>query len=329
MAGDGAVGGLVLIVPLGAHQHGGHHGQRPEGRGDHIAHHVAVVVLEGPDHAAFGPYHPGHGVVDQGIEVGETLLLELRPVLLVIEPLEGVPEGAVIFLGDGVLGGEPQVLICAQGIVEAAPGKGLDGGRLVVLAGQHAVTLEVIDCLGLFAAKAGGHRQLRPGARLHLHLRRLVHVAVGMAGDGDGLLPGPHHGADALHQNRRPEHRAVQNRPDGAVGALPHLVEVVFRHPGGVGGDGGAFDAHAQAGDGLRRLRGDLVPGGVPIGQAQVVVFGLQVHKGGDEDILDVLPQDPGHLVPVHLHQGRGHFDLFHGSIPPIQVVSMIIVDFS
>ena len=52
VAGHGAMGGLVLIVAVRADQNAGHHGQRAKGGGDHIAHHVAVVVLAGPDKAA-------------------------------------------------------------------------------------------------------------------------------------------------------------------------------------------------------------------------------------------------------------------------------------
>ena len=48
------------------------------------------------------------------------------------------------------------------------------------------------------------------------------------------------------------------------------------------------------------------------VSQAQVIVFGFQVHKRQNDLVLDLLPQDAGHLVAVHLHQGGGHLDLFH-----------------
>ena len=41
------------------------------------------------------------------------------------------------------------------------------------------------------------------------------------------------------------------------------------------------FTPHVPVFDGLGRLDGDLVVGGVPVGQTQIVIFGVQVHKGG------------------------------------------------
>ena len=71
VVGDGAVGGLVLEVAVGAHQDAGHHGQGAGGGGDEVAHHVAVVVLAGPDHAPLGADDLGGHVVDEGVAVGE------------------------------------------------------------------------------------------------------------------------------------------------------------------------------------------------------------------------------------------------------------------
>ncbi|CAN3994076.1 hypothetical protein GMJFJA_GMJFJA_03590, partial [Dysosmobacter welbionis] len=89
----------------------------------------------------------------------------------------------------------------------------------------------------------------------------LVHIAVGVAGDGDGRLPVLHNRVDHGQDNGRPEGGAVQNRPDGAVGALPHLRQLgVLLHPLAVGGDGGALHRHAQALGGVGGVDGHLVP---------------------------------------------------------------------
>ena len=63
-------------------------------------------------------------------------------------------------------------------------------------------------------------------------------------------------------------------------------------------------------------IHGHLILGGIPVGQAQIVVLGLQIHKGQDELLLDDLPEHTGHLIAIHLHQRRGHLDLFHNSFP-------------
>ena len=89
-------------------------------------------------------------------------------------------------------------------------------------------------------------------------------------------------------------------------------MEVILLHPLGVGGDGGALDGHAILFGGVGGVDGHLVAGLVPFRQTQVVVFRLQVHEGQQQLLFDLLPEDAGHLVPVHLHQGSGHFDLIH-----------------
>ena len=133
-----------------------------------------------------------------------------------------------------------------------------------------------------------------------------------MTGDGDGLLPAADDGLDALDHDGRTEDRAVKDGADGAVGALPHLLEVVLLHALGVGGDGGALDGDAQALGGLGGVDGDLVVGGIAVLQAKVVVLGLEVHVGADELVLDDLPDDAGHLVAVHLDERGLHLDLCH-----------------
>ena len=120
VAGDGAVGGLILIFAVGAHQHRGHHGQGAEGGGNHVAHHVAVVVLAGPDEAALGADHPRHRVVDERIKVLDAQGVEGGLILGVEDGLEDVLEGVVVLLGDGVLGGEPQVLFGVNEIGRAS-----------------------------------------------------------------------------------------------------------------------------------------------------------------------------------------------------------------
>ena len=310
------MGGLVLIVAVRADQNTGHHGQRAKGGGDHITHHVAVVVLAGPDKAALAADDTGHDVIDQAVEIGDACGLELFPVLGIIHLLEDVLEGVVILLGNGVLGTEPEILFAFQCVVEAAAGKAVDGGILVVLPLQDTGTLKVVDRGGLPGAVVAGVDQLRPAGAGDAELGALVHVAVGVAGNGDGLCPVLDHRFDAVDHDRRAEHGAVQHGADGAVGALPHLVQVVFLHALGVGGDGGALDCHAILLVGKGGIHGHLILGGIPVGQAQIVVLGLQIHKGQDELLLDDLPEHTGHLVAIHLHQRRGHLDLFHNSFP-------------
>ena len=155
----------------------------------------------------------------------------------------------------------------------------------------------------------------------HAILGVFIYVAVGMAGDGDGLFPVAHAGGDAFHHHWRAEHRAVQYGADGTVGALPHLLEAVFLHALGVGGDGGAFDGYAVFERSLGAFHGDAVIRLIAVLQAQVIVFGLQVHIGQNQLVLDLLPQDAGHLVAVHLHQRRFHQNLVQNNPVPFAIV--------
>ena len=40
--------------------------------------------------------------------------------------------------------------------------------------------------------------------------------------------------------------------------------------------------------------------------------FGVQLHKRRQQFVLDLLPQDAGHLIAVHFDDGICHFDLVH-----------------
>ena len=110
------------------------------------------------------------------------------------------------------------------------------------------------------------------------------------------------------------EHRSVEQRADGAVGALPHLAEVIFVHARGIGCDGGTLYGNTKA---LGRLGGidrHLVACALALREAKVIVLGLEVHERLDELVLNELPDDAGHLVAVHLDQRRPHLDLCHNT---------------
>ena len=316
MVGDGAVGSLILEAPVRRHQHAGHHGQRGGRRRDHVAHHVAVVVLARPHHAALAANDLGGDVVDQRVPVVQPRLLEIRPELLIKDLLEQQLERLVVVLGDGVLCAEPHVLPHGQGVAEAAPCEGENGVVPVVHGLHHAGGGEVVHRLTaqLPPALVGEHQLRFPGAG-HPVLHRLVQIAVGVPRHRHRLLPARHHRLDPLEQNGSAEHRAVQRRPDGGVGGLPQLFQPVLLLPLQIGGDGGALHAHPQPPDSVRRLRCHRVLRLVPVGQRQIVVFRVQLHKGQKKLLLDHAPQHVGHLVAVQLGDGVCHFDLIHGVI--------------
>jgi len=63
---------------------------------------------------------------------------------------------------------------------------------------------------------------------------------------------------------------------------------------------------------GIRRVDGDLVVGGVAVLDSQVVVIQIDIQMREDQLVLDPLPDDAGHLVPVDVYDGVRDFNLGH-----------------
>ena len=179
-------------------------------------------------------------------------------------------------------------------------------------AGDHAGGGELMDGLACLAAVGPGVDQLHLAGVGDEHLGGAVHVAVGMAGQGDGLFPGLHQRIDAVNEDRGAENRTVENAADGGVGALVHLLQIELLHPLQVRGDGGALDGHAVLLGSHGRVDGHLILGRIPGTDGEVVVLLLQLHKGLHPLSLDLFPEDTGHFVSIHLHDGCGHFNFIH-----------------
>src|SRR5699024_3336401 len=71
-----AVSGLILVISVGRDKYGSHHGKRTESRGYHIAHHIAVIILAGPDETAFRFHHAGNDVVNKAVEISKSCFIE-------------------------------------------------------------------------------------------------------------------------------------------------------------------------------------------------------------------------------------------------------------
>ena len=147
-------------------------------------------------------------------------------------------------------------------------------------------------------------------ARSDLFVHRGINVAVGMAGKHDGLFPTGHVRTDALAQNGRAEHRAVENAADRAVGTFPHFFKAVFLHALQVGRDRGAFYGYTVFFRGKRALLRHLVVGPIAVFKPQIIIFRFQLDVRFDQDFFDLFPKDTGHFVAVHLHERRFHFNL-------------------
>ena len=139
-----------------------------------------------------------------------------------------------------------------------------------------------------------------------------------MTRNGDGLFPIPDGRKDSIDKNGGAENRAIQNGADRAVRTFPHGVKVVFRHPLGVGRDGGAFYAYAVFPDGFRRVQRDLIGCAVAFRQAEIKIDGFQIDERLQQFFLDLFPENSGHFVSVQFNKRRFHLNFLH-AYPPLQ----------
>lgn len=79
------------------------------------------------------------------------------------------------------------------------------------------------------------------------------------------------------------------------------LLEVEFLDSLFIGSNGGTLDADRVFLDSLGSIDGDLVVSLVTVGKAEIVVFEVNVEVWVDELVLDVLPDDSGHLIAIEL----------------------------
>ncbi len=137
-------------------------------------------------------------------------------------------------------------------------------------------------------------------------------VAVSVTADDDGLRPTGHQAGHVAADDGLAEDDAAEDVADGAVGALPHLLQIELFDARLVRRDGRALDADAVLLDGVGRVDGDLVARRVAVFDRKVVVFEVHIQIRMDQLVLDQLPDDAGHLVAVELDDGSGHLDLLH-----------------
>ena len=309
-----AVGGLGFHrVAIRCHQHRGHQAERAVALCDGVGLHVAVVILAGPDVAARPLHGRGDHVVDQTMFVDDLLLVELRLELLVEDLLEDVLEPAVIDLEDGVLGREIDRITLRQALIERGAGEIGDRVIEIVHCERNASAGRLVDFpLDHLAVLADEfHRQHALAGELEVG--GAVLVAEGVAADDDRLGPARHQPRHVLADDRLAEHHTAQDVSNGAVRRFPHFLQAEFLHPAFVRGDGGAFDADADLLDGVGGVDGDLIVGLVAVLHPQVEIHQLDIEERVDQLVLDVLPDDPGHLVAIEFDDGVGHLDFCHG----------------
>jgi len=85
---------------------------------------------------------------------------------------------------------------------------------------------------------------------------------------------------------------------------------------GAVFSDGGALDANAIFANGIGRIHGHLIVGGVAVFDREIIILDVEIEVGMDQLVLDRLPDDAGHFIAVEVHNWVGDFDLAHRILP-------------
>ncbi len=244
--------------------------------------------------------------------VGDARLAEVGLVVLLEDLIEDVLEASVVLLQDGVLGTQVQRPLLLQREVETAMREALDALVRVVHAHGHTIALEVIHVPGGGPAflRGEGHGEL--SLAFDHSVGGFVLVSESVAADHDGFGPAGHQAWDVIDHDGLAEHGAAEDVADGAVGALPHLLQAELLHACLVRGDGGALDANVVLLDRLGRVHGHLIVGGIAVLNTEIVIVQGHVHVGQDQLVLDPLPDDARHLVTIDLHYRVRHLDLLH-----------------
>lgn len=79
------------------------------------------------------------------------------------------------------------------------------------------------------------------------------------------------------------------------------LLELELLNAGLIWSDGGALDTDGVLLDGLSGINGDLVVRLITVLKTEIVVLEVDIEVWVDELVLDILPDDAGHLITVQL----------------------------
>ena len=129
-----SVSSFIFIFTVGGDKDAGHQTQAAKGIRHHVAHNISIVVFASPDVATFRANNSRYRIINQRVEVFDARFLEFFFVFTVIEILKNILEAVVIFLRDSIFGGEPQILLCVESIVEAGAGEAFNAFIQIMLA---------------------------------------------------------------------------------------------------------------------------------------------------------------------------------------------------
>jgi hypothetical protein len=100
---------------------------------------------------------------------------------------------------------------------------------------------------------------------------------------------------------------------NSSIRRLPHFLKFEFFDSSLVGGDCGTLDSDLALLDGMSSIESDFVVSLISVFHSQVEVLDVKIKEGVNELVLDLLPEDSGHLISIEFGNGVFNFDLLGG----------------
>ncbi len=141
----------------------------------------------------------------------------------------------------------------------------------------------------------------------------VVDITEGVSTNDNWLGPVVDESWDVFAENWLSEDGSSKIISDGSVGWFPHFFELELFDSGFIGSDGSALDTNFAIFDGFGGIHSDLIVGLVSVFDTEVKVLNVQIQKGMDELILDLLPEDSSHFITIKFGDWVFDFD-FLGS---------------
>lgn len=124
---------------------------------------------------------------------------------------------------------------------------------------------------------------------------------MGVSANDDWVSPSWNKLGYVLTDNGLTEDSSAENVTDGSIGRPPHLFEVELCYTSLVRCNGCTFNSDFAFLDCICSVDGDLIVSGITVLDGKIEVLDRDLDEGEDELVFDHLPDDPGHLISVHL----------------------------
>lgn len=246
--------------------------------------------------------------------IPETLGLELSFEGALVDVLKNVLEAAIILLHDRVLGAQVQRVVALEGILEARLSEARDGGIGVVHAHEDARVLELVSLHHgrgrVDVLRLEGHDEI--ASLLGNEVSGAVLVTESVSANDDRLGPAGHEARNVFDDDGLAEDGAVKLIADRTIRGFPHLLKVEFLDTSLVRSDRRALDANSAGLDGIGGVKGHLIVRRIAVFHAQIEILDVKVKVRRDKLVLDILPDDTGHLITIKLHNWVSNSDLLH-----------------